>query len=39
MGLPEVARHAQAVAAEITKLLDTPAEAIGATAGHGLVTD
>lgn len=34
MGLPEVARHAQAVAAEIAKLLDTPAEAIGATAGH-----
>ncbi|WP_457150119.1 FAD/NAD(P)-binding protein [Mesorhizobium sp. P5_C1] len=39
MGLPEVARHAQAVAAEIAKLLDTPAEAVGATAAHGLVTD
>ena len=37
MGLPEVARHAQAVAAEIAKLLDTPAEAVGANAAHGPV--
>ena len=35
MGLPEVARHAQAVAAEITKLLDTSqsAAAVGANSG------
>ncbi|MFB9979109.1 FAD/NAD(P)-binding protein [Mesorhizobium kowhaii] len=37
MGLPEVARHAQAVAAEIAKLLDTPAEGVGANTGHAPV--
>lgn len=39
MGLPEVARHAQTVAAEIAKLLETlpPAEAIGANTTHGPV--
>jgi uncharacterized NAD(P)/FAD-binding protein YdhS len=35
MGLPEVARHAQAVAAEITKLVETPALTIGANVAHG----
>ncbi|MFD1985151.1 FAD/NAD(P)-binding protein [Mesorhizobium newzealandense] len=35
MGLPEVARHAQAVAVEIARLLDTPAEGVGANAAHG----
>ncbi|QND67173.1 NAD(P)-binding protein [Mesorhizobium loti] len=40
MGLPEVARHAQAVAAEITKLLETlpSTEAVGANATLGPVT-
>ncbi|MFC3327182.1 FAD/NAD(P)-binding protein [Mesorhizobium cantuariense] len=39
MGLPEVARHAQTVAAEIAKLLETlpSAEAIVANAAHGPV--
>ncbi|RWC42591.1 MAG: hydroxyacylglutathione hydrolase [Mesorhizobium sp.] len=39
MGLPEVARHAQTVAAEIAQLLETlpSAEAIGANAKHGPV--
>lgn len=39
MGLPEVARHAQAVAAEVAKLLDTPPspEAVGAEAARAPV--
>ncbi|MER9337536.1 FAD/NAD(P)-binding domain-containing protein [Mesorhizobium sp. M0293] len=39
MGLPEVARHAQTVAAEIAKLRETlpPAEAVGADAAQGPV--
>ncbi|WP_136618305.1 MULTISPECIES: FAD/NAD(P)-binding protein [Mesorhizobium] len=35
MGLPEVARHAQTVAAEIAKLVETPAEAVSANVAHG----
>lgn len=40
MGLPEVARHAQTVAVEIAKLLETlpSAEAVGANARRGPVT-
>jgi uncharacterized NAD(P)/FAD-binding protein YdhS len=39
MGLPEVARHAQAVAGEIARLLETPlpAETVGANAAHSPV--
>jgi uncharacterized NAD(P)/FAD-binding protein YdhS len=39
MGLPEVARHAQAVAAEVARLLETlpPTEAVGANAAHSPV--
>ncbi|RUX93013.1 FAD/NAD(P)-binding protein [Mesorhizobium sp. M7D.F.Ca.US.004.01.2.1] len=37
MGLPEVARHAQTVATEIARLLDTPAT-ISANAARGSVT-
>ena len=40
MGLPEVARHAQTVAAEIARLLETlpSAEAVSANAAHGPAT-